>query len=129
MAGGSWTHGLTRNIVLLGVASLLTDVSSEMLVPLLPLFVALLPGVTPATLFLVLGIIEAFPEGVVTLVKLASGTLSDRLGKRKVFVALGYGSPRWLKRVSPSPPVGPMCSRSVSATAQGRGRGTRLATP
>lgn len=90
--GRPWARGLTRNIVLVGVTSLLTDVSGEMLVPLLPLFVATLPDVTPATLFLILGIIDAFPEGVVSLLKIASGVASDRLGKRKALTALGYGT-------------------------------------
>ena len=90
-SGGGWRRGLSRNILLVGVASLFTDVSSEMLVPLLPGFVLLLPGVGDANLFLILGIIDAFPEGIVSALKIASGVFSDRLGKRKALVALGYG--------------------------------------
>jgi len=48
--------------------------------------------VTPASLFLILGIIDAFPEGVVSVLKIVSGVASDRSGKRKRFVALGYGT-------------------------------------
>src|SRR3989442_3772547 len=91
-SGRPWARGLTRNIVLVSVASLFTDVSSEMLVPLLPLFVATLPDATPASLFLILGIIDAFPEGVVSGLKVVSGVASDRWGRRKPLVALGYGA-------------------------------------
>ena len=98
MAARSWTRGLTRNIVLLGVASLLTDVSSEMLVPLLPLFVATLPDVPASSLFLILGIVDAVPEGIVAILKIASGVASDRFGRRKVFVAAGYGMPGTRKK-------------------------------
>ena len=77
---------------MVGITSLFTDVSSEMLVPLLPAFVALLPGVSPMNLLLILGIIDAFPEGVVSVLKIASGVASDRLGKRKALTALGYGA-------------------------------------
>src|SRR5437867_352097 len=90
--GRPWSRGLTRNIVLVSIASLFTDVSSEMLVPLLPLFVATLPDVTPASLFLILGIIDALPEGVVSVLKIVSGVTSDRWGRRKPLVALGYGA-------------------------------------
>lgn len=83
-----WARGLTRNIVLLGIASLLTDVSSEILVPLLPLFIASLGG----TLFVfVIGVIDSVAESTATFVKLLSGHAADRTGRRKRFVATGYG--------------------------------------
>ena len=91
MAARPWARGLTRNIVLLGVASLLTDVSSEILIPLLPLFLLTLPDLPPGWGFLVIGVIESIAESLVSFLKMVSGHVSDRLGRRKRFVALGYG--------------------------------------
>lgn len=85
-----WSRGVTRNIVLLGIASLLTDVSSEIIVPLLPLFIVLLPDAAGIGL-LVIGVIESLAESTVAFLKMVSGHVSDRLGKRKRLVALGYG--------------------------------------
>ncbi len=79
--------GLTRNVWALGVTSLLTDVSSEMIVPVLPLFVT---GVLHASVAS-LGVIEGVAESTASLLRLSSGWLSDRIGRRKPFLVLGYG--------------------------------------
>jgi MFS family permease len=76
---------IPRNIIVLGLVSLFTDASSEMIYPLVPVFVSLLGSGA-----LVLGVIEGVAETTAALVKLASGVLSDRLRKRKVLVAVGY---------------------------------------
>ena len=81
-----WARGLSRTVVLLAIASLLTDVSSEIILPLLPLFVIGLGG----TLFVV-GVIDSVADSTATFVKLFGGHVSDRLGRRKPFVAAGYG--------------------------------------
>ena len=73
------------NVVVLGVVSLLTDTATEMIYPLIPLFIAAM-GSGP----LILGVIEGAAETTAALLKLASGILSDRLGKRKLLVAVGY---------------------------------------
>jgi len=91
-----WTYGLTRNILLLAVASLLTDVSSEIIVPLLPLFLVAL-----GASYLIIGIVESLAESTVALLKVVSGHLSDRTGKRKPFVALGYGFSTVMKSALP----------------------------
>jgi MFS family permease len=70
----------------LGAVSLLTDVSSEMIYPLLPAFVTGTLRAGPA----VLGAIEGLAEATASLVKLASGRLSDRLPRRKPLVVAGY---------------------------------------
>ncbi|MBI4416815.1 MAG: MFS transporter [Euryarchaeota archaeon] len=98
-----WTYGLTRNIVLLGVASLLTDVSSEIIVPLLPLFLLGVLG----TSYLALGLIESVAESTVSLLKVLSGHISDRFGKRKRLVALGYGFSALMKTGLPFATVWP----------------------
>ncbi len=79
--------GLTRNVVVLGVVSFLTDISSEMSLTLLPLFLANVLGVKTS----IIGLIEGIAEATASLLKLASGWLSDRLGRRKSLVVLGYG--------------------------------------
>src|SRR3990172_2477362 len=92
-----WTYGLTANVVLLAVVSLLTDVSSEMVLPILPFF---LTQVLLADAF-VLGIIEGLSESVVAFLKVLSGRWSDATGKRKAFVAGGYGLSTAMKALFP----------------------------
>jgi MFS family permease len=74
-------------IWVLGIGSLLMDVSSEMIHGLLPVFLVLVLG-ADAT---VVGLIEGIAEATVSVTKIFSGTLSDYLGKRKLLVVLGYG--------------------------------------
>jgi len=82
---------LPRNVKLLGWASFLNDVASEMVFPLLPQFLATLLGANRAYLGTVLGAIEGLADSVASLLKLASGGWSDRIGARKGLVVLGYG--------------------------------------
>lgn len=78
---------LPRNVWVVTVTSFLTDVSSEMLVYLLPLFLTNVLGVGTA----VVGLIEGVAETTASLLKAYSGALSDRLGKRKRLAVIGYG--------------------------------------
>ena len=80
-------RALNRNIVALGVTSLLTDVSSEMLIPVLPLFVTSVLKASAASL----GLIEGVAESTAALLRIGSGWLSDRIGRRKPFLVFGYG--------------------------------------
>jgi MFS family permease len=75
-----------RTIILLGLTSLLTDVSSEMVYPLLPFFLVSSLGATPA----VLGLIEGVAESLASVLKVFSGYISDRLRRRKALAILGY---------------------------------------
>jgi len=75
-----------RNVVMLGLVSLLTDASSEMVYPILPLF---LTNVLHAPVSAI-GLIESLAEATASFVKVASGRLSDRLQRRRPLVALGY---------------------------------------
>jgi MFS family permease len=77
---------LPRNVKLLGWASLLNDVASEMIVPLLPTFLISVLGGSPFKL----GVIEGAADSASSLVKLWSGSRSDRGGRRKPFVVFGY---------------------------------------
>ncbi|MGQ0561984.1 MAG: MFS transporter, partial [Gemmatimonadota bacterium] len=80
-------RGIIRgNILWLSVVSLLTDLSSEMIYPLLPFFLTTALGAGPAFL----GIVEGIAETTASLLKLASGWLSDHMGRRKPLVVAGY---------------------------------------
>ena len=80
-----YQKGLSANILLLGIVSFLNDLSSEMILPILPLFITALGGTT-----LIVGIIGGLQESISSILKVLSGFLSDRTGKRKIFVASGY---------------------------------------
>lgn len=78
--------GLGRNVVVLGVVSFFTDASSDMIYPLLPLFVTLTLGASAE----MLGLIEGVAESTASLLKFFSGWLSDVLKKRKCLTVAGY---------------------------------------
>jgi len=78
--------GISGNVLILGLVSFLTDVSSEMIYPLLPFFLTSVLGAGPA----ILGTIEGVAESTAALLKLASGIISDRTGGRKRLVLFGY---------------------------------------
>ena len=77
---------LPRNVWILSITSFLTDVSSEMLFNLLPLFLVNVLGVRTS----VVGLIEGIAETTASLVKLGSGALSDYLENRKTLTVIGY---------------------------------------
>jgi MFS family permease len=72
--------------VLLGVAALLNDAASELIYPLLPVFLTTTLGATPA----VIGLIEGAADGMASILKYFSGAWSDRARKRKPMVVSGY---------------------------------------
>ena len=78
---------IPRSVWILGFVSLLMDISSEMIHSLLPLYLTVGLGASA----LVVGVIEGVAEATALVVKVFSGTLSDRLRKRKWITAFGYG--------------------------------------
>jgi len=76
---------IPRNIIILGIVSLLTDAATEMIYPLIPIFVAALGSGA-----LMLGVIEGVAETTAALLKLVSGIISDRMRRRKMLVVIGY---------------------------------------
>ena len=78
---------LGRNVMALSAVSFLTDVSSEMIYPLLPVFLTTVLGANASFI----GAIEGAAETTAALLKLASGWWSDRVRRRKPLVVLGYG--------------------------------------
>ncbi len=79
-------RGLPANVLALSVVSLLNDTSSEIIYPLLPVFLFLTLGASP----FYIGLIEGFAESFASILKLFSGFLSDKFGNRKFPVFLGY---------------------------------------
>lgn len=76
------------NIVILGIVSLLTDISTEMVYPLLPIFLTVNLGASPA----IVGIIEGIAESLASLLKVLSGYWGDKTKKKKELAIVGYGS-------------------------------------
>ena len=72
-------------VIMLGVVSLFTDAATEMIYPLIPVYVAALGAGA-----VILGIIEGVAETTAALLKLFGGIISDKTGKRKIFVLVGY---------------------------------------
>lgn len=78
---------LNKTVFVLGLVSFFTDLSSEMIYPVLPLFLANVIGAS--TTFI--GLIEGIAESTASFLKIFSGWLSDKFGKRKQLVLAGYG--------------------------------------
>jgi MFS family permease len=85
-ATGWGLSALPRNVWVVTLTSFLTDVSSEMIASLLPLYLSQVLGARTAAI----GLIEGVAETTASLLKIVSGWLSDRLGKRKWLAVLGY---------------------------------------
>lgn len=79
--------GFGKNVTVAGFVSFFMDVSSEMIYPLVPLFLANTLGVNKS----VIGLIEGVAESTASLLKTFSGWFSDRIGNRKWLMAVGYG--------------------------------------
>ena len=77
---------LPRNVWVLTITSLLNDISSEMLLNLIPFFLANVLGVRTA----IIGLIEGIAETTASLLKIFFGMLSDKFGRRKPFAVAGY---------------------------------------
>jgi MFS family permease len=77
---------LPRNVWVMSATSLLNDISSEMLLNLIPFFLANILGVRTS----VIGLIDGIAETTASLMKVFFGALSDRYGKRKPFAVAGY---------------------------------------
>jgi len=78
--------GISKNVFILGLVSFFNDVASEMIYPIVPIF---LTGVLGAPVAVV-GLIEGIAESTASILKVVSGWLSDKLQKRKPFVVGGY---------------------------------------
>ena len=78
--------GFGKNVFFTGLVSFFMDVSSEMIYPLVPLFLANVLGINKS----MIGLIEGIAEATASLLKVFSGWLSDRIGQRKGLMLAGY---------------------------------------
>ncbi|MBN1762608.1 MAG: MFS transporter [Methanomicrobia archaeon] len=78
-------EGISANVLLLGIVSFLNDLSSEMIIPILPILITSLGGAG-----LILGLIGGLQDSISSILKVLSGYWSDRVGRRKIFVFGGY---------------------------------------
>jgi len=85
MNRNKYLKGISANVLLLGVVSFLNDLSSEMIMPILPMFITALGGTG-----LILGLIGGLQVSISSILKVLSGYWSDRIGRRKIFVSSGY---------------------------------------
>jgi MFS family permease len=81
------TQRVSRTVVLLGIVSMLTDISSEMVATVLPLYLVYSLGFTP----LQFGVVDGLYQGASALVRLVSGFTADRWRRHKEVAAAGYG--------------------------------------
>jgi len=79
---------IASNIIFLGLVSFFTDISSEMVYPILPLYLSAVMGATPT----IIGIIEGIAESLASIVKLFSGLVADKYGNKKRLAFFGYAS-------------------------------------
>ena len=77
--------GLARNILIVGLVSLFTDLSSQMVFPLIPLYL-----VSIGASAWIVGLVEGAAESTASLLKVFSGYWSDKIQRRKPFVLTGY---------------------------------------
>jgi MFS family permease len=78
--------GISKNVFVLGLVSFFNDVASEMIYPIVPIFLTSVLGAPVA----IVGLIEGIAESTASVLKVVSGWLSDKWQKRKPFVILGY---------------------------------------
>lgn len=112
---------IPRQVIILGFVSLFTDIASEMLYPVTPLFLTTMLGASMA----VVGIIEGISEFTAGFLKGYFGRLSDKLGKRSIFITIGYGLSAIVK---PLPGIFPFVSTVLVSRVTDRvGKGIRTA--
>lgn len=106
----------SRNILLLGLVSLFVDMSTEMVYPIIPLFL-----VTLGTAPYIIGVIEGIAESVAALLRSFAGYITDKRGARKPFAIVGYSASIFYKLglLLSTTWVGVLFSRIVDRTGKG----------
>ncbi len=77
---------ITKNVVAMGIVSFFTDISSEMIYPIIPMFLSAVLKASATSI----GLIEGFAEATASLLKVFSGYISDRIKRRKALIVPGY---------------------------------------
>src|SRR3954452_21327842 len=108
---------LRPQVILLGLVSLLNDSASEMIYPLLPIFLTTTLGATP----LIVGVIEGSADALASILKYFAVSLSDRMPRRKPLIVIGYAlaalSRGWIAVASRWPSV--LAARLLDRTGKG----------
>jgi MFS family permease len=120
-AAGSTVKRVSSTVFLLGVVSLLTDVSSEMVASVLPLYLTVAVGLSPVAY----GFLDGMYQGVSAFVRIAGGYAGDRGGQPKWVAVLGYGASA-LSRIAMLPAVG-FAAITAVVTTDRLGKGLRTA--
>ncbi len=76
------------NVILLGLVSFFSDISAEMVYPIIPLYLTTVFGATPA----LVGVIEGIAESLASLLKVFSGYITDKWGRKKPVAFVGYAA-------------------------------------
>ncbi|RSM73236.1 MFS transporter [Actinoplanes sp. ATCC 53533] len=118
---GSTVRRVSSTVFLLGVVSLLTDVSSEMVASVLPLYLTAAVGLSPVAY----GFLDGTYQGVSAFVRIAGGYAGDRGGQPKWVAVLGYGASA-LSRLAMLPAAG-FAAITAVVTADRLGKGLRTA--
>lgn len=79
---------ILSNIVILGFVSFFTDISVEMVYPILPLYITSILGASPA----IVGLIEGIAESLASILKLFSGMIADKYNNKKQLAFIGYAA-------------------------------------
>lgn len=105
------------NIVIIGLVSLFIDMSTEMVYPIIPLFLTTTLGVTPA----IVGVIEGIAESIASLLKVFSGYIGDRYQNKKKLTFIGYSASVLYKVVLflSTSWVGVLAARAIDRTGKG----------
>ena len=112
---------IPKQVIILGLVSLFTDIASEMLYPVTPIFLTTVLGASMA----LVGIIEGIAEFIAGFLKGYYGKISDKLGKRSIFITIGYGLSALVK---PLPGIFPFIPAVlVSRVVDRIGKGIRTA--
>ncbi len=111
-----YLKGDSVNILLLGIVSFLNDLSSEMIMPILPMFITALGGSG-----FIIGLIGGLRDSISSILKVLAGYWSDKYGKRKVLVLLGYFTSALFKLLLAFSKIWPHVFLFVSLERVGKG--------
>src|SRR4030042_6555333 len=78
--------GISKNVFILGLVSFFNEVASEIIYPIVPIFLTSILGAPVA----IVGLIEGIAESTASILKVVSGWLSDKFQRRKPFIVAGY---------------------------------------
>jgi len=113
-------HRISVNVILLGIVSFLNDLSSEMMMPILPMFISSLGGAG-----LAIGLISGLRDSISSILQVLCGHWSDRIGNRKAFLWAGYLTSAFFKLSLAACRTYP--AAGISASLERVGKGLRTA--